>query len=186
MKCRLVAHGFHPVSFNASCNNKVYYIAGKITVSQNTNCKEILIDHSSECFNIIDNSGCGGINRTPRLPFTVNPMYTCGSSDECGTNLYYWSACGNPPPPGYVRGLPLSYTVDSDFDIDNPATFDLLCEFMDIYPSCCGQDIIECIGSQSGFKFTSKRIYINNNDSICVPVYENKFDILNNLEDCES
>lgn len=196
---------------NTSCGNYWFQHSGRITFSSNSGCKIAKIQTPSRCQILPDSSGCPCIDSfsvtSDSNPYCSIPSYAqgdviglrnCRTSTDCDSNGYVWPACGNPEPASWRYNGP---EFDDIVTIYLPDNFDLNtiesggCGFMttllDLCLANCPCEIGSCYApfneQSSGFRsFTSKKIYLNATDSICVPIENSDIRSLNNFEDCDS
>lgn len=188
-----------------SCADYWFVHSGKITFSQNENCNFAYVKSNSRCIEVNSDTPCcaGAISndslcRAFVSADIVNGDYiSCGDETDCETRSYAWPACGNPEPSSWAYNPPdelgqFKVYLPDDFDISQiPINCSFISDLSGIILDNCPCEGSACFApyteNSNGFKsFTSKKIYLNATDSICVPIENSDIRSLNNFEDCDS
>lgn len=185
----------------SNCASFWYQHSGQITFSDNGNCKIAKVRSNSRCIDVDYDTCCEGGNIGGGICGSLSygdivGARTCTQETDCELRGAVWPACGNPEPNSWTYNSPddefLIYLPD-DFDLERIQNggCDFLSELLLAINANCPCEGAECFApyteQSSGFRsFTSKKIYLNATDSICVPIENSDIRSLNNFEDCDS
>jgi hypothetical protein len=192
-----------------NCDDSYFYASGTVSINENLSCNKVNVEVSLSC-GLIDEppvSACGSyLYDGCGFPNAIN-AFQCATDvgTPCVGNTVVWPTCGNPGIPYFINSrkqrvcFALPVVIDDPYDIgENCSLWSEL--IRTLYAACFangGSGCNDCLGSIPEFSCTSsgfagdlrlinKKIYVNQTDSICVPMDPSNLNILNTFEDCDT